>query len=62
MEPSSGEGGGQDVVFTDADVSSGDVVAAADATFEHAFDEPGTHRYVCRPHEGIDMKGAVVVE
>jgi halocyanin-like protein len=31
-------------------------------TFEHAFDEPGTVLYVCEPHEGIGMKGAVVVE
>ncbi|WP_226021981.1 halocyanin domain-containing protein [Halomicrobium salinisoli] len=57
-----GEGGAHDVVFEDADVGSGDVVADAGATFEHAFDEPGTYLYVCRPHEGIGMKGAVVVE
>jgi len=30
-------------------------------TFEHVFDEPGTVLYVCEPHEGLGMKGAVVV-
>ncbi|MFC4408150.1 halocyanin domain-containing protein [Haloarchaeobius iranensis] len=31
-------------------------------TFEHGFDEPGAVLYVCVPHEGAGMKGAVVVE
>ncbi|AZQ15995.1 halocyanin domain-containing protein [Halorubrum sp. PV6] len=32
------------------------------ATYKQTFDEPGSVLYVCVPHEGIDMKGAVVVE
>lgn len=31
-------------------------------TFEQVFEEPGTVLYVCVPHEGTGMKGAVVVE
>jgi len=32
------------------------------ATYEQTFDEPSSVLYVCVPHEGTDMKGAVVVE
>lgn len=31
-------------------------------TFEHTFEDAGTVLYVCVPHEGTGMKGAVVVE
>jgi halocyanin-like protein len=31
-------------------------------TFSYTFEESGTSLYVCDPHEGIGMKGAVVVE
>jgi len=31
-------------------------------TFEYTFEEPGTVLYVCVPHRGTGMKGAVVVE
>jgi plastocyanin len=34
----------------------------ADETFSRTFDTPGTYRYVCVPHEGARMVGAVVVE
>jgi plastocyanin len=30
-------------------------------TFEQRFTVPGTYRYVCEPHEAMDMKGQVVV-
>ena len=30
--------------------------------FEHAFEEPGTHRYACERHRDEGMRGAVVVE
>lgn len=29
--------------------------------FQHTFDEPGTYRYACAPHEGSKMFGEVVV-
>ena len=32
-----------------------------DDTFEVTFDEPGTYRYFCIPHEGHGMTGTVVV-
>ena len=31
-------------------------------TFEATFDEPGTYKYFCIPHEGAGMKGTIVVE
>lgn len=31
-------------------------------SFEQVFEEPGTVLYVCVPHEGTGMKGAVLVE
>ena len=32
------------------------------ATFEHTFETPGTYTYFCIPHEGVKMRGTVVVE
>lgn len=29
--------------------------------FEQRFARPGTYRYVCEPHEDMDMKGELVV-
>ncbi len=29
--------------------------------FSRTFDEPGTYRYICIPHEGAGMVGTVVV-
>jgi plastocyanin len=34
---------------------------APGGTFEQRFTVPGTYRYVCEPHEEMDMKGQVVV-
>jgi plastocyanin len=31
-------------------------------SFSRTFDKPGTHRYLCIPHEGAGMVGAVVVK
>jgi plastocyanin len=33
----------------------------AGEVFRYTFTTPGTYRYVCQPHEGFDMLGAVVV-
>lgn len=30
-------------------------------SFSRNFDEPGTYRYICIPHEGAGMVGTVVV-
>jgi plastocyanin len=32
------------------------------ATFEHTFEVEGTYKYFCKPHEGAEMFGYVVVE
>lgn len=32
-----------------------------DETFTHTFDEPGTYKYFCIPHEGAKMFGWVIV-
>jgi len=31
-------------------------------TYHYTFTVPGTYRYFCEPHEGLDMLGRVVVE
>jgi plastocyanin len=31
-------------------------------TFEQTFTVPGTYKYVCEPHEEMDMKGTIVVK
>lgn len=33
----------------------------ADAAWEHTFTVPGAYLYVCREHEGMGMRGKVVV-
>jgi halocyanin-like protein len=55
-----GEGGRHNVVAEDGAFAS-NLVLAAGHTFSHAFDEPGTTKYVCEPHRGLGMKGVVVV-
>ncbi|MCU4799545.1 halocyanin domain-containing protein [Halobacteria archaeon HArc-gm2] len=57
-----GEGGGHDVVFEDADIRTDDIHVEPGVHFEHMFTESGVYRYACRPHEGVGMKGVVVVE
>ena len=37
------------------------LVPAGD-TYEFTFEEPGTYRYFCIPHEEAGMKGTIVVE
>jgi plastocyanin len=34
----------------------------ADETFSRTFEQPGSYRYVCIPHEGARMVGTVIVE
>lgn len=57
----SGEGGGHDVTAEDGSFES-EYVDEAGHTFEHTFEETGTTKYVCSPHETMSMKGAVIVE
>jgi halocyanin-like protein len=57
-----GDGGGHNVTFEDADIDSGEVIPDADTAFEHTFEETGQYRYSCLPHQALGMKGAIIVE
>ena len=57
-----GEGGAHSVVSADdGPLDSGEVVGDAGAQYQHTFESDGIYRYRCQPHEGLGMKGAVVV-
>jgi len=57
-----GEGGGHNVVSDgDGPLDSGSAVGEAGVNYEHTFEEDGIYPYVCVPHQGLQMKGAVVV-
>ncbi|WP_424004109.1 halocyanin domain-containing protein [Haloarcula salina] len=58
-----GDGGAHNVVSQgDGPLDSGSAVTEAGTTYEYTFDEAGTYRYYCVPHESLGMKAAVVVE
>jgi halocyanin-like protein len=54
-----GEGGSHNVAAADGAFES-DLTSEAGHTFEWTA-EAGVYRYACTPHEGVGMKGAVVV-
>ncbi|WP_236035496.1 halocyanin domain-containing protein [Haloarcula rubra] len=57
-----GEGGGHNVVSDgDGPLDSGGLVSEAGTTYSYTFDSEGVYKYVCEPHAGLGMKGAVVV-
>jgi len=57
-----GDGGQHNVVAeSGADFSSGDPTNEAGHTFERTVDSAGVVKYVCRPHESLGMRGALVV-
>lgn len=56
-----GRGGAHDVAAENGAFDSGPPVRAGDTTFEYRFDAPGVYRYVCTPHRGLGMRGAVFV-
>ena len=47
------------VTQTNGDEFDSDI--QSDYTFEHTFEESGTHLYICVPHEAIGHIGALVV-
>lgn len=57
-----GQGGTHNVVARHGGSFESEQTDAEGHTFQHAFDATGTALYVCAPHEGVGMKGAVVVE
>ena len=56
-----GDGGQHDVAATDGEFQS-DLTDEAGFTFSHDFEEEGVYTYYCTPHQGIGMKGVVIVE
>ncbi len=59
-----GAGGAHNVESDDdsaTEFSSGDAVDDDGETFEVTFDDPGVQLYVCTPHVGVGMLGAVEV-
>lgn len=56
-----GQGGAHNVVSEAGLFDSGEPVRAGETPFAHTFERPGVFRFVCEPHAGIGMKGAVFV-
>ncbi|WP_227015737.1 halocyanin domain-containing protein [Haloarcula sp. JP-L23] len=57
-----GEGGGHNVVSDgDGPLDSGELVSEQGTTYSYTFESEGIFKYVCEPHAGLGMKGAVVV-
>lgn len=59
-----GRGGVHNVESDDdsaTEFSSGDAVDDDGETFEFTFDDPGIQLYVCTPHVGVGMLGAIEV-
>ncbi|MGQ4555419.1 halocyanin domain-containing protein [Halobellus sp. GM3] len=56
-----GRGGLHNVAAEDGAFES-EQVGDSGHTFSHTFEEAGTTKYYCTPHETIGMKGVVVVE
>jgi len=56
-----GNGSHNVVSNDDGPLDSGDAVSEAGVNYEYTFEEDGIHPYVCVPHEGLQMKGAIVV-
>lgn len=57
-----GQGGPHNVVARHGAEFESEQTSEEGHTFQRIFDEPGTVLYVCSPHEGTGMKGAIVVE
>ncbi|MFB6284618.1 MAG: halocyanin domain-containing protein [Halobacteria archaeon] len=53
--------GAHNVVAENGDFES-DLKMDENYTFSHTFDETGVHKYYCRPHKSLGMKGVVEVE
>lgn len=56
-----GEGGSHNVAAENGNWAS-ETTDEAGHTFERTFEEAGTYKYKCEPHESLGMKGVVVVE
>jgi len=56
-----GEATPHNVVDEDGEFES-ELLSEEGATFEHTFEESGSYRYYCGPHQNLGMLGAIVVE
>jgi halocyanin-like protein len=57
-----GEGGAHNVISDgEGPLDSGSAVDTSGVEYEHTFEEDGIYKYYCVPHEGLGMKGAIVV-
>jgi halocyanin-like protein len=56
-----GQGGDHNVVSEGDGPLDSDLAGDEGNTYEHTFEESGTYRYKCVPHETLGMKGAVYV-
>ncbi|QUJ73643.1 halocyanin domain-containing protein [Haloarcula marismortui] len=50
------------VISDDGSPLDSELVSEEDSTYKHTFEETGVSLYTCQPHQGLGMKGAVVVE
>ena len=57
-----GEGGPHNIVSKGDGPLNSELVAEEGNTYKHTFAETGTYLYSCKPHKGLGMRGAVVVE
>lgn len=55
-----GQGGSHNVKADDESFDSG-LKSEQGFTFTETFEESGVHKYICSPHVGVGMKGAVTV-
>ncbi|MBX0288758.1 MULTISPECIES: halocyanin domain-containing protein [Haloarcula] len=57
-----GNGGGHNVKSDgDGPLDSGSPVSSSGVNYEHTFESDGIYNYICVPHEGLGMKGSIVV-
>nr|WP_310919633.1 halocyanin domain-containing protein [Haloarcula sp. S1CR25-12] len=45
----------------DGPLDSGDALAEPGVNYEFTFEDDGVYNYYCDPHQGVDMKGSIVV-
>ena len=57
-----GEGGGHNIAFEEAQIGISEIHSGPGVHFEHTFGEAGIYRYSCEPHNGLGMRGAIIVE
>ncbi|EMA29627.1 halocyanin-like protein [Haloarcula japonica DSM 6131] len=57
-----GHGGPHNVVSKGDGPLGSELVVEEGSSYEHTFEETGTYLYSCKPHKGLGMRGAIVVE